>query len=351
MTTIRNNTLPSPSEGSEEGLAEIRAELGLWLQKHRGLIDIFLDAYCIVDVSNHVVDFNVAFTELCGESYRKIMKIGNFCELLRTELCPGQCPAIQVITSQKALRLDEVRGSSKAFGHLQMIVGGIPIFSESGKILGSLITIRNVSAETELQKKYEERKQESVMDGLTRLYNKVFTESMLLRFIKQSQRDPHLVSIAMCDIDHFKKVNDTYGHQAGDYVLSLVAQMLKGESRDTDVAGRFGGEEFIVLLPRSDVAGAKIFSERFRKRVEQTQIRFEGRQIPVTVSLGTATFSDKWLAEMNAEQAMKELVSRADTALYFAKSHGRNQSCQFETVGQKENLKPPPEKTDEKKGK
>ena len=96
MTAIRNNTSPSASESDEqEGLAESRAELGLWLQKNRGLIDIFLDAYCVVDLANHVVDFNVAFTELCGESYRKIMKTGNFCDLLHTELCPDQCPAVQ----------------------------------------------------------------------------------------------------------------------------------------------------------------------------------------------------------------------------------------------------------------
>ena len=69
-----------------------------WAQRHKGLTEVFLDAYCLVDVTNRVVDFNVAFTELCGESYRKILKIGNFCELVKTEVCPGQCPARQIAT-------------------------------------------------------------------------------------------------------------------------------------------------------------------------------------------------------------------------------------------------------------
>ena len=210
-----------------------------------------------------------------------------------------------MITSQKAIRLDELTGHSKAFPRLQLILGGIPIVADSGKLVGALLTIRNVSAETELQKKYEERKQESVMDGLTRLYNKVFTESMLLRLIKTSCRDRQKLSVVMCDIDHFKKVNDTFGHQAGDYVLSSIAQMLKGESRDTDIAGRFGGEEFIVLLPKSDEAGAKIFSERFRKRIENTEIHFEGKHIPVTVSLGSSTFGAQLEPGMDADITSK----------------------------------------------
>jgi len=295
-------------------------------------MEIFLDAYCIVDVTNHVVEFNVAFTELCGESYRKVLKIGDFCELLRTELCPQQCPGRQIVTSGKTLRLDEVTGSSKAYPQLQIILGGVPINNEGGKCIGALVTIRNVSAESELQKKYYERKEESVIDGLTRLYNKVYAEGLLLRVMKTSLRDGQSFSVLMCDIDHFKKVNDTHGHQAGDYVLSTVAQMLKGEARDSDIVGRFGGEEFLVILPKSDTAGAKIFSERFRKRAESTQIFFEGKRIPVTVSLGTVSFRSAWEPGIDAEQLSKELINKADTALYFAKANGRNQSCQFEDL-------------------
>jgi len=220
-----------------------------------------------------------------------------------------------------------------------MIFGGVPIHSDKGEVLGALITIRNVSADSELQKKYDERKKESVIDGLTRLFNKTYTENTLLRVIKTSLRDFQGLSVVMCDIDHFKRVNDTYGHQAGDFVLSTVAQMLKGETRDTDICGRFGGEEFMVILCNSDVKGAMIFAERFRKRVASTQILFEGKHIPVTVSLGTSSFTERWIPGMNAEKSMKDLVSHADTALYFAKANGRNQTCQFESLPKSGNPK------------
>lgn len=328
---IRTNISPSPN--NEEKKAEISSQaLSQWVKAHKGFTEILLDAYCVVDLSNLVVDFNIAFTDICGESYRKILKIGHFCELVRTELCPHQCPARQIATSHRALRIDELTGSSKAFPNLQLILSGIPVFSGSGEILGSLITIRNVSAESELQKKYDERKIESVTDGLTRLYNKTFSEEALGRAVKSCLREVNTFSVMMCDIDHFKRVNDTYGHQAGDYVLSTVAHMLKGEARDSDVVGRFGGEEFMVILANSDVSGALVFMERFRNRVGSTKIMFNGKHIPLTVSLGSATFNEKWKPGLNSERLVKEIVNKADTALYFAKATGRNQSRQYETL-------------------
>lgn len=329
-----------PSPAKTDGQATL-ALLKEWVQKNDSFLEVFLDAYCVVDLSGKVVAFNEAFTELCGESYKKIQKIGNFCELLKTELCPSQCPATQIFTSEKAIRLDELTGSTKAYPDLHMILSGVPVFAGNHQLVGSLITVRNVSAESELQKKYDERKKDSITDGLTRLFNKVYTENVLLRAIKASFRDGQAVSVLFCDIDHFKKINDTHGHQAGDYVLALVAQMLKGESRESDIVGRFGGEEFVVVMQNTDENGVKVFGERFRTRVETTGFAFGGKKIPVTVSCGTATFKEKWDPTHVAETVTKEIVSRADTALYYSKENGRNQTWQFENL--------PPTKAKEKK--
>ncbi|MCH6556538.1 MAG: GGDEF domain-containing protein, partial [Chloroflexi bacterium] len=95
------------------------------------------------------------------------------------------------------------------------------------------------------------------------------------------------LSVLLLDIDHFKSVNDTYGHQAGDHVLVTVAQMLKGESRDNDLVGRVGGEEFLAVLSNCGMAGALAFAARFRQRVEKPQIFFEGKRVPMTVIVGT----------------------------------------------------------------
>lgn len=328
MTAIPNNISPLNAEASQGALAQ-------WINLNRGYLEIFLDAYCIVDVTGKVVEFNPAFSDLCGESYRKILRIGNFCELLKTEHCPGQCPAKQIVTSERFLRLDEVKASTKAFPELTLIIGGVPISWPSIGVIGSLLTVRNVSAESELQKKYDERKKDSVTDGLTRLYNKVYTEGVLLRMVKTAVRENAPLSLVMGDVDHFKKVNDVYGHQAGDYVLSAVAQILKNEVRDSDIAGRFGGEEFITILHHSTKEGAKIFSERFRTRIEKTEFIFQGKKIPVTISLGTSTLHQAWAQGTEGDKLAKELINRADTALYLAKANGRNQSCQFEDVPQK----------------
>ena len=125
-----NNISPLQSStmaGGDPG--EMRSALERWTQNYAQLLNILLDAYCVVDTHNQIVSFNVAFAELCGESYRKITKIGDFCSLLHTELCPEHCPAIQTAASGKALRIDELKGSSKAFPELQMILAAIPIFS------------------------------------------------------------------------------------------------------------------------------------------------------------------------------------------------------------------------------
>ncbi|MBY0370283.1 sensor domain-containing diguanylate cyclase [bacterium] len=327
---IPNNTSPSQNEGDAQ---KKRQSLEAWLEANRFLLGIFLDAYCIVDAENRVVEFNEAFTELTGESYRKILKIGDFCTVLKTQLCPGECPAKQVFNQNKSVRIDEVHGETKSYQDLQMIVGGVPIQDAAGQAIGVLLTIRNVTAESELQKKYDERKKESIVDGLTQLYNKVYTEGALLRGVKNAFRQNEgTFSVVMCDIDHFKKVNDTYGHQAGDYVLSNVAKILKEEARDTDIVGRFGGEEFMAVLPNTDMEGALVFCERFRKRVQNTKLVHNDKHIPVTISMGTATLDKVKSEGLDPALCVKDLVNRADTALYFAKANGRNRCCQSETL-------------------
>jgi diguanylate cyclase (GGDEF)-like protein len=328
---IQNNTSRSPSKGDS---AKAREYLDAWLQKNRPALDIFLDAFCVVDAENCVVDFNEAFMELTGESYRKVFKIGDFCALLKTQFCPGECPARQILSGNKPMRIDEMLGESKSFPELQMILGGVPIPGPDGEAVGVLLTIRNVTAESELQKKYEERKKESIVDGLTQLYNKAYTEGMLLRSVKTvvRQGDSTKLSVVMCDIDHFKRVNDNYGHQAGDVVLATVAKILKEEARDTDLVGRFGGEEFICILNSTDMPGALVFCERFRKRIETSKIMHDGVHIPVTISMGTATSIKTNLNGADPNVVMKDMVQRADTALYFAKANGRNRCCQFETL-------------------
>ncbi len=167
------------------------------------------------------------------------------------------------------------------------------------------------------QKNTEERLfQEASTDTLTGLNNRRQFESLFDQAMANALRYQTPYCVIMSDIDHFKNVNDTYGHEVGDVVLKAVADTAKKVFRASDIIGRFGGEEFIVFLSNTDLEGGKVAAEHFRQAVEQKVITTEGKSIPVTISIGlTATNSTKLL----------DLTKEADLALYYSKDHGRNQ--------------------------
>jgi diguanylate cyclase (GGDEF)-like protein len=157
-----------------------------------------------------------------------------------------------------------------------------------------------------------------VQDGLTGISNKRYFQEALRRELTRSQRHSRPLSLAMFDIDHFKKINDTYGHLAGDAVLRELAARIKGTIRGDEVFARYGGEEFALLMPESSVDQAVKFAERVRALVAATTFETEGRRIPVTISVG--------VGHTSGEPAItpEELVGRADRKLYEAKGAGRN---------------------------
>jgi diguanylate cyclase (GGDEF)-like protein len=157
----------------------------------------------------------------------------------------------------------------------------------------------------------------SSTDRLTGLYNRGHWEASLKAAYARHQRYGNALSLVMLDIDHFKRVNDTYGHQAGDKVIEQVARLLHEHVRESDVVGRYGGEEFGVVLSDTDSAGGQIFAERLRKAVEASLVQYNGQDIRFTVSLGVADLSQP--ANDHAE-----LIARADQALYTSKKTGRN---------------------------
>lgn len=169
-----------------------------------------------------------------------------------------------------------------------------------------------------LQDKVKELAEQAATDKLTGLYNFRSFEQELIRRINESERrsDKEGLSIAVIDIDHFKKFNDTYGHQAGNVVLAGVAQEIAKLVRKMDLACRYGGEEFVVILTRCDLEGVRIFAERMRQAIEQTSFTTDSGELSVTVSIGCATH----LPQDNNQT----LFNRADQALYRAKRNGRN---------------------------
>jgi diguanylate cyclase (GGDEF)-like protein len=154
-------------------------------------------------------------------------------------------------------------------------------------------------------------------DGLTRLGNRQYFNDQLKIFFTTAKRYGDELSIILIDVDHFKNINDTFGHLAGDYVLSEVARVILKQAREhVDQVFRYGGEEMAIILHRTSSGGASILAERIRKRIEETHFRLDGHSITVTVSVGIACLS--------SHKEPSDLVGAADGALYRAKESGRN---------------------------
>ena len=158
------------------------------------------------------------------------------------------------------------------------------------------------------------------IDNLTQLYNKKYFIDALSKEFSFSRRNTQPLSLMMIDIDFFKKVNDTFGHMAGDLVLKCVGQYLQKHLRLENVAARYGGEEFAVILRNCGGEMSLLIAERLRKALENERILYRGKTIQVTISIGIATLEDK-----NYE-TIEDLIRSADERLYEAKESGRNRS-------------------------
>jgi diguanylate cyclase (GGDEF)-like protein len=164
---------------------------------------------------------------------------------------------------------------------------------------------------------HEEIYRLSTVDGLTQIFNKRYFVETLERELSRARRYDRPLALMMFDIDHFKRCNDTYGHRAGDHVLRHMADLVRQRSRKVDVIARYGGEEFAVVLPEIDLAGAAQFGEGLRRMIEEEEFVFEGRRIPLAISVGVADLEP---GVANAD----DLIKKADARLYRAKQGGRN---------------------------
>lgn len=161
----------------------------------------------------------------------------------------------------------------------------------------------------------------SARDSLTGLYNRWFVMEKIESEMNRALRHGAPMSVLMLDLDHFKNVNDSFGHSAGDEVLKSVGQVLRESCRVYDVPGRYGGEEFCIVLPETRLGNTQNVAERIRARLAQTQLAVGGNSISVTASIGVAALES---VSNEGIVSAASLIERADRALYAAKSHGRN---------------------------
>jgi two-component system, cell cycle response regulator len=186
-----------------------------------------------------------------------------------------------------------------------------------------LARIRAAKRIVDLQKELMETNKRlellSITDGLTNLYNHRHFQDELARAFEESQRYQRPLSLAIVDIDFFKKVNDSHGHAVGDEVLKSLSRIFQKSIRSADLAARYGGEEFAVMMPETNLSEAIVFAEKIRTLVEERAVETQAGPISATVSIGVATVPHSQI------RSAKELIVAADKALYRAKKNGRNQ--------------------------
>ncbi len=270
----------------------------------------------VLDPKGHTLYVNSATSRLTGFNAERLYS-GDIHRLLHSHtnnrnLPLDRCPLFTAALSGRSYEGDELF-RTRTGDLLPVVVTSRPMI-ENGKITGVVTVFRDISERKENERKLERL---ATTDPLTELCNRRAFIERLHKEQRLSQRLRHESALMMIDFDHFKQINDHYGHQAGDDVLKHFARLASDCLRETDLLGRLGGEEFALLLPGTDLQGAQHLAERIRLCLEQHPTQTEGLQIPMTLSIGLTLLH-------NDDPDTSAALSRADKALYQAKSRGRN---------------------------
>ncbi|MEE9910388.1 MAG: GGDEF domain-containing protein [Deltaproteobacteria bacterium] len=201
------------------------------------------------------------------------------------------------------------------FKYMQQSCTMGPLRNEKNDITYLFIAVHDVTETVNFEQKLIEL---NMLDALTGVNNRRSLETHLREEIERHKRYGHPLSLIMFDIDHFKHVNDTYGHQCGDYILQVIAELICKSIRSEDILARYGGEEFCCVLPETPLSAAVILAERFRKKIADHVFEYQEHRVQLTISLGVSA--------MGASTATSDmLLKNADDGLYVAKNRGRNQ--------------------------
>ncbi|MCC6345817.1 MAG: GGDEF domain-containing protein, partial [Nitrospirales bacterium] len=270
------------------------------------IIDSSLDMIITVDRERRIVGFNMAAERTFGYKAEEVL---------------GKPVGILYDDREESMRIyDSILKTGQFIGEIiNKRSGGEPLPSFlSASILrdteGNFLGVMGISRDiTELKRAEEALRIAATVDRLTGAFNRQTFEDALGKEMARAERYESPLSLLMFDIDRFKSINDTYGHQVGDSVLKRVSSLVRGNIRNVDSFGRWGGEEFMVLLPETSLEGATLVAEKLRKLLENGSFSPVHR---VTASFG--------VAQWKRREAFDSLTKRADTALYHAKNSGRN---------------------------
>ncbi len=286
----------------------------------RELFDNLYDGVYFVDCSRRILFWNRSAERLSGYKAEEI--VGRYChaDILQhvnengCELCHESCPL------QHTVDTGEPRGARVFLRHkdgrrIAVDVQVMPVWDQAGSIVGGVEVFRDASATIALENAHNSLRELAHKDPLTGVANRRSLENLLRDQLETYRRTGTHFSLVLCDIDHFKQVNDHWGHPAGDAVLRQFATCLQEVARRGDLVARYGGEEFVVLMPGSSVVGAAQLAERLRCAVAHV--------CPQEIQ-GTCITASFGVTQVTRHDDQASVLERADRALYQAKSSGRN---------------------------
>ena len=288
---------------------------------YKSILDNLSDGVYFVDRERRISYWNKGAERITGHRSGEV--VGNFCRdnILNhvdgqgVELCRELCPLAKAMlegTNQEA----EVYLKHKDGHRVPVSVRGAPLRDSKGAIIGAVEIFSDISAKDELTQRLEELRKMALLDPLTGMGNRRLVETGLHSRLNELQRYGWKFGLLFIDIDYFKKVNDSYGHEAGDLVLKMVAGTLIHNARSFDLVGRWGGEEFVAII--ANVTGEELFyiAQKYRALVGESSLLAGKDRISVTISIG-ATLA-------RPDDSAETLLKRADQLMYQSKLSGRN---------------------------
>ncbi len=233
---------------------------------------------------------------------------------VHAKVCVNKGGTIQIVdqNSTNGTFVNTKRQKSATLEHGDMI------------LLGNTI-LKFVSGDNAESAYHEEIYRLATLDGMTQIYNKKYLLEQLQNEFSRCRRYRRDLSLVMFDLDHFKSVNDVHGHQAGDFVLRKISTLVARNLRKEDIFGRYGGEEFVIVLPETDGRKSGTLADKIRKLVAATEFAYNGKVLPVTISVGVTSFTPG----TNQVKQYADLIEQADIALYKVKNSGRNRVSHY----------------------
>lgn len=295
--------------------------MNLTSRSYEYIVDNLHDGLYFVDKNRVITYWNKAAEKISGFSASEV--VGKSCadNILThvdgdgNSLCNGVCPLAGCIADGKH-RQAEVYMHHKDGHRIPVSVRASPLVDEKGKVLGGIELFTDISSMAANSLRVKELEKLALLDGLTQLANRTFIEREILNRFYETKRCGIPFGILFIDVDHFKRVNDRYGHDVGDKVLKFIANAFVINGRPFDVYGRWGGEEFIGIMRNIDGIDLESLGNRLRLLIENSYITHGDDTVSVTVSIGATVATP--------DDTMETIVKRADALMYRSKEAGRN---------------------------